>query len=46
MVVYFTGTGNSRYCARMLASLLEDELIDSTNFIKNGIAADLITDKP
>ena len=46
MVVYFSGTGNSRYCAQMLASLLEDELIDSTNFIKDGIAADLITGKP
>jgi len=46
MIVYFTGTGNSRYCAKMLADLLEDELIDSSGYIKNGIAADLITDKP
>ncbi len=46
MVVYFSGTGNSRYCAKMLASMLEDELIDSTHYIKNGIAADLITGKP
>ena len=28
MIVYFSGTGNSRYCAQMLADKLEDELLD------------------
>lgn len=46
MVVYFSGTGNSRYCAQMLADRLEDELIDSAGFIKHGIAAELISGKP
>lgn len=46
MVIYFSGTGNSRYCARMLADKLEDELLDSANYIKHGIAADLTGGKP
>ncbi len=46
MVVYFTGTGNSRYCAELLAHKLGDELMDSRPFIKNGIAAELISEKP
>ena len=46
MVIYFSGTGNSRCCARVLARELGDKLIDSAEFIKNGIAAELISDKP
>ena len=46
MVVYFTGTGNSRYCAKLLAERLEDELLASAEYVKNQIAADLISDKP
>ncbi|MBE7016690.1 MAG: 4Fe-4S dicluster domain-containing protein [Ruminococcaceae bacterium] len=46
MIVYFTGTGNSRYCAEALGHFLEDEVTDSRAFIKNGIAAELISDKP
>lgn len=46
MVIYFSGTGNSRYCARMLAAGLGDECMDSFNYIKNQIAAELISGKP
>lgn len=46
MVVYFSGTGNSRCCAEVLARELDDKLIDSAQFIKSGIAAELISDKP
>ena len=46
MVVYFTGTGNSRFCAEYIAKLLDDELLDSAAYIRPGIAADLITGKP
>jgi len=46
MVVYFSGTGNSRCCAEVLARELDDKLLDSAQFIKNGIAAELISDKP
>lgn len=46
MIVYFTGTGNSRYCAQMLADKLDDELVDAFHFIRDGIAADFISGKP
>ena len=46
MIVYFTGTGNSRYCAQMLADHLGDELMDSFHFIRDGIAAELRSDRP
>ena len=46
MIVYFSGTGNSRYCAQMLADKLEDELLDSFDFINNGISAELISATP
>lgn len=46
MVVYFSGTGNSRYAAKLISSALGDEVIDSSSYIKNGIAAELISAKP
>ena len=46
MVIYFSGTGNSRYCAQMLAKALNDDLLDAANYIKNGIAAELTSGKP
>ena len=46
MIVYFSGTGNSRYCAQMLAARLGDELIDAFHFIRDGIAADLCSVSP
>lgn len=46
MIVYFTGTGNSRYCAQWLAHALGDEAVDSFRFIRDGIAAELISEKP
>ncbi len=46
MIVYFSGTGNSRYCAQMLAAQLDDELIDAFHFIRDGIAAELCSAKP
>lgn len=46
MIVYFTATGNSRYCAQLLAELLGDECIDSFHFIRDHIAAELTSEKP
>ena len=46
MIIYFSGTGNSRYCAQMLADKLEEELFDSFYHIKNGIAAELVSGTP
>ena len=36
MVIYFSGTGNSRYCAETIAKHLNDEIVDSKEYIKNG----------
>lgn len=46
MIIYFTGTGNSRYCAQMLADKLEDEVLYSFEFIKNGNSAELSSSTP
>ncbi len=46
MIVYFTGTGNSRYCAQMLATALDDELFNVFRFIRNGSAAALHSEHP
>ncbi|MDO5849655.1 MAG: EFR1 family ferrodoxin [Methanobacteriaceae archaeon] len=34
MIIYFTGTGNSRYVAEGLAQILEDKLVSATDLIK------------
>ena len=46
MVVYFSGTGNSRYCAKMIAHKTGDEALDCLTFIKEQIAPQLISSKP
>ncbi len=46
MIVTFSATGNSRYCAEYLADKLNDELLDCANYIKHGIQAELLTGKP
>lgn len=46
MIIYFSGTGNSKYCAEMLASELKDEIVDSFGFIRDGIAGEFVSEKP
>ena len=46
MIVYYTGTGNSRYCAQLLAARLGDELTDAFRFIRDGVAAELCSARP
>ena len=46
MIVYFTGTGNSRYCARLLADKLGDHCTDAFHFIRDSVAAELSSAKP
>lgn len=46
MIVYFSGTGNSRYVAEMLADLTCDTAVDAGRMIKNGEKAELCSDKP
>jgi len=46
MIVYFSGTGNSKFCAEALAFGLQDDLLDAGHYMKHQIAADLISGKP
>lgn len=46
MIVYFTGTGNSRYTAEMLAELLQDTAVSANDFIREGKRAQLESEKP
>ena len=46
MVLYFTGTGNSRYVAEVIARELDDELISINNYMRAGIAGDFVSGKP
>ena len=46
MVVYFTGTGNSRYAAEALAYRLGDKLISANEYIKADKTAQLSSDEP
>lgn len=41
MILYFSGTGNSRYIAQRLASALHDELLDLNARIKAGDTSDV-----
>ena len=46
MIVYYTGTGNSRRAAQLLANRLEDRLVDAFPYLKNGEKLALQSDKP
>ncbi len=36
MVIYYTGTGNSRFIAKVIAEKLNDTLVDATELMKQG----------
>ncbi len=40
MIIYFTGTGNSKYCADILSDYLGEKNIDAGQLIKNGQSAE------
>ena len=46
MIVYFSGTGNSRFAAEFLAKQLGDELLDAGRRIKTGERGSLHSDRP
>ena len=46
MIVYFTGTGNSRRAAQLLAARLEDTLADSVSAIRDKQPLALASEKP
>lgn len=46
MILYFSGTGNSEYLAKSLASELEDEVVDLFSYIKEGRPGVFESDSP
>ena len=46
MIVYFTGTGNSRHCARLLAARLEETVVDAFPYLREGKRLELTSDRP
>ena len=46
MIVYFTGTGNSRYCAAFLGEQMGDSCLDVLPLLQSGAAADLCSERP
>ncbi len=46
MILYFTGTGNSRYAANLLARQLGDEAVDAAQLIREGRHPDFVSEKP
>ena len=46
MVLFFTGTGNSEYCARFIADRLGEECFDLAGKIKNKDFSPVESEKP
>ena len=46
MVIYFSGTGNTKYCAQILAEQLSDELVDSAEYIREKKKGNFRSEKP
>jgi len=46
MIVYFSGTGNSRFAAEFLANALQDEILDAGRQIKAGERGELRSARP
>lgn len=46
MIIYFTGTGNSKYLAEVLASQLNDEIIDASQYIQKNEFPTLNSNQP
>ena len=46
MILYFSGTGNSEYLAKLLAEDLDDEIVDLFAYIKDGKKGEFISEKP
>ena len=46
MIVYFSGTGNSRYVAQALAQELDEPITDAGTYIKQGKTAELESETP
>lgn len=46
MVVYFSGTGNSRFAAERIARRLNDQIVDAGQYFKGGESAALVSEQP
>ncbi|MEY8364418.1 EFR1 family ferrodoxin [Anaerovoracaceae bacterium 41-7] len=45
MIIYFTGTGNSRHLAQQLAKILDDDCISAVSYIKENKVGDFHSEK-
>lgn len=46
MIVFFSGTGNSRYCADILGQRLSDTVVDAAPYLRRGEGAELASERP
>lgn len=46
MIIYFSGTGNSRYAAQMFGEQLQDQVIDAGQWIKKGQRGEFESERP
>lgn len=46
MIVYFSATGNSQFCAEWLADHRKDDLLDTFYYIRHGVEAELRSETP
>jgi len=46
MIVYFTGTGNSRFCAEHIADALDDRVVNAAEYLRRNEWAKLDSGKP
>jgi flavodoxin/ferredoxin len=46
MILYFSGTGNSRYAAQIIQSITGDEIVSMNDLIKTGNPEPLTSEKP
>ena len=46
MILYFSGSGNSKFVAKYLAILLKEEVISLNKIIKENLSLDLVSNKP
>lgn len=46
MVLYFSGTGNSRYTAQVIGKATDDQVVSMNELIKKGSTAALASDRP
>lgn len=46
MIIYYTGTGNSRRCAQLLSARLEEQLTDAFSYLRESKRLALTSDRP